>query len=142
MMDALFHTVIHFFFPKVVFVVLVLFGFRLVLLTTLERKAPAHFVSYRKTLPRDILAMLVFIFGVVPASDFLNRWIVYQPTLPQWVLEWPLTIRIVLYVVLADFGAYWVHRLVHTRYLWRAHKWHHSPTYMYWLDGIRVSVVD
>ncbi len=141
-MDSLFHTVIHFFFPKVVLVVLGLFGFRLILLTALEKWAPAHPVSYRKTLPGDILAMLVLIFGVVPAADFLNRWIAYQPTLPQWILQWPLAIRLVVYVGLADFGAYWVHRLVHTRYLWRTHKWHHSPTYMYWLAGIRVSVVE
>jgi sterol desaturase/sphingolipid hydroxylase (fatty acid hydroxylase superfamily) len=41
----------------------------------------------------------------------------------------------------ADFGHYWVHRLLHTRHLWRAHKWHHYPTYMYWLAGVRGSVV-
>ena len=126
---------------KVVLVSLILFGFRLVLLTALEKRDPAHFVPYRKVLPRDILAMLVFAFGVVPAADFIDRWIMYPPTLPQWVLEWPLMIRIALYLVLADLGAYWVHRLLHTRHMWRAHKWHHSPTYMYWLAGVRASVV-
>ena len=66
------------FFPKkVVLVSLVLFGFRLVLLTALEKRDPAHFVPYRMVLPRDILAMLVFAFGVVPAADFIDRWIMY-----------------------------------------------------------------
>jgi sterol desaturase/sphingolipid hydroxylase (fatty acid hydroxylase superfamily) len=102
---------------------------------------PAHFVPYRKVLPKDILAMLVFAFGVVPTAEFIDRWIMYPPALPHWVLEWPLTIRIALYLVLADLGAYWMHRLLHTRHLWRAHKWHHSPTYMYWLAGVRASVV-
>jgi sterol desaturase/sphingolipid hydroxylase (fatty acid hydroxylase superfamily) len=141
-MSALFHTVIHFFFPKVVLVSLVLFGFRLTLLTALEQAAPAHFVWYREALPQDIRAWLGMTFGVFPAADFLNRWIMYQPTLPQWVLAWPLALRLVLYVVLADFLAYWVHRLVHSRHLWRCHKWHHSPTRMYWLAGARASIVE
>ena len=85
--------------------------------------------------------MLVIGFGVVPAADFLDRQIMYYPELPQFVLEWPLAVRIVLYLVLADFGHYWVHRLLHTRHLWRAHKWHHYPTYMYWLAGVRGSIV-
>jgi len=24
--------------------------------------------------------------------------------------------------------------------LWRVHKWHHSPTYMYWLGGVRATL--
>ena len=140
-MDALLHTVVHFFSSKVVLVTLVLFGFRLVLVTALEKMAPAHSVPYWKVLPRDILAMLVCGVGVLPAADFLDRWIVYPPGLPQSMLEWPLAIRILFYLVLADFGHYWVHRLLHTRYLWRTHKWHHSPTYMYWLAGVRGSVI-
>src|SRR5262249_47766177 len=110
-----------------------LFVVRLVVLTALEKRNPAHLVSYRSVLPRDILAMLVIGFCVAPAADFLDRRIVYPPVLPASVLEWPLAIRILLYLVLADFGHYWVHRLLHTRHLWRAHKWHHAPVYMYWL---------
>ena len=140
-MDALLHTVVHFFSSKVVLVTLVLFGFRLVLVTALEKMAPAHSVPYWKVLPRDILVAAACGFLVVPAADFLDSYIMEQPALPRWVLEWPLTIRILLYLVLADLGAYWVHRLQHTRYLWRAHKWHHSPTYLYWMSGIRLSVV-
>ncbi|MGO9418883.1 sterol desaturase family protein [Roseiarcus sp.] len=33
-----------------------------------------------------------------------------------------------------------MHRLMHTRHFWRFHKWHHSPTYMYWLAGCRATV--
>lgn len=121
---------------------MVLFCIRLVVVTGLEKMAPARPVSYRTKLPRDTLALMLFIFAIAPASNFLNRWISYQPALPQWVMEWPLAIRVMIYVVLADFGAYWIHRLVHTRHLWRSHKWHHSPTYMYWLAGARVSLVE
>jgi sterol desaturase/sphingolipid hydroxylase (fatty acid hydroxylase superfamily) len=138
-MDLL-HTVVHYFFPKVVLVGLVLFGLRLVFVTALEKAAPAHFVPYIKVLPSDILAALVCGFLVFPAANFFDSF-VQEPALPQWIVEWPLTIRVLLYLVLADFGAYWVHRLLHTRHLWRAHKWHHSPVYLYWMSGIRLSVV-
>jgi sterol desaturase/sphingolipid hydroxylase (fatty acid hydroxylase superfamily) len=140
-MNTLLSTAAHILFSKLMLVGVVLFAFRLVVLTAMEKRNPAYFVPYRKVLPRDILATLVILFGVAPAADFLDRWIVYPPVLPQSVLEWPLAIRILFYLVLADFGHYWVHRLLHTRYLWRAHKWHHYPTYMYWLSGVRGSIV-
>jgi sterol desaturase/sphingolipid hydroxylase (fatty acid hydroxylase superfamily) len=53
----------------------------------------------------------------------------------------PLWLRLCLYVVMADFGAYWIHRWLHTRWLWPTHKWHHCPTYMYWMAGIRGSLL-
>ncbi len=140
-MDTFLNAAAHLLFSKLTLIGVLLFALRLVVLTALEKHNPAHFVSYRKVLPRDIVAMLVIGFGVLPAADFLDRWIVYPPVLPASVLEWPLAIRILLYLVLADFGHYWVHRLLHTRHLWRAHKWHHAPTYMYWLAGVRGSIV-
>jgi sterol desaturase/sphingolipid hydroxylase (fatty acid hydroxylase superfamily) len=45
------------------------------------------------------------------------------------------------YIVLADFGAYWAHRALHTRWLWPTHAWHHSPKYLYWLSGMRGSPI-
>jgi sterol desaturase/sphingolipid hydroxylase (fatty acid hydroxylase superfamily) len=42
--------------------------------------------------------------------------------------------------VLADLGAYWLHRLIHTRHLWRIHRFHHSPTQLYWLAGVRTTI--
>lgn len=29
---------------------------------------------------------------------------------------------------------------MHTRALWRVHRWHHSPTSLYWLAGIRATI--
>jgi sterol desaturase/sphingolipid hydroxylase (fatty acid hydroxylase superfamily) len=53
----------------------------------------------------------------------------------------PLVLRFGLYLAIADFGHYWVHRALHTPRLWRVHKWHHYPTYMYWLAGVRGSLI-
>ena len=135
-----FWDIVRVFFPKVVLVALVLFAFRLVVLTVLEKRNPAHIVAYREVLPKDILVTFVIGFGVFPISNFLNRWIAYEPELPSLVMELPLAVRIVLYLLIGDLGHYWVHRLMHTRHFWRTHKWHHAPTYMYWLAGVRASV--
>jgi sterol desaturase/sphingolipid hydroxylase (fatty acid hydroxylase superfamily) len=45
-------------------------------------------------------------------------------------------------LLLTDFVYYWVHRFMHMRHVWRIHKWHHSPTYMYWLAGTRGSLLN
>ena len=44
------------------------------------------------------------------------------------------------YLVIADFGHYRIHRFMHHKYVWRIHKWHHSPTQMYWLAGYRATI--
>jgi sterol desaturase/sphingolipid hydroxylase (fatty acid hydroxylase superfamily) len=119
----------------------VAFVLRLVFLTALERSQPAHPTNYRKVLGRDILAAIAFTALIYPAAEVLNRWVAFRPTYPAFVMDLPLTVRFLLYVVIGDFGFYWVHRLMHTQILWRIHKWHHSPTYMYWLAGVRGSLL-
>lgn len=59
---------------------------------------------------------------------------------PAGVSRLPLWLRVSLYFVLADLGHYWVHRLHNTEYFWRMHKWHHAPTYLYWLGGVRATL--
>ncbi len=55
---------------------------------------------------------------------------------PAAILELPFSLKLPLFFIVEDFGLYWVHRLMHTRHVWRVHKWHHSPTYMYWFAGV------
>jgi sterol desaturase/sphingolipid hydroxylase (fatty acid hydroxylase superfamily) len=52
----------------------------------------------------------------------------------------PLVLRVLCYLVVADFGHYWIHRLMHHERVWRIHKWHHAPDYMYWLMGVRTTL--
>ena len=52
----------------------------------------------------------------------------------------PTLFKLILFYVVEDFGLYWVHRLMHTPALWSVHRWHHSPSYMYWLAGIRATL--
>ena len=118
-----------------------LFIARLTILTTVERLNPARPVNYRKVLLRDIGAAVVFGLAIGPIAGFVNQWVSFRPVLPDWIMTLRLTWRFLLYLVIADFGYYWVHRAMHTDLLWRIHKWHHSPTYMYWLAGIRGSLL-
>jgi len=121
--------------------VLLLLLLRILILNRLERAYPAHSVSYAKVWKRDAVAGLVFTFAVFPAAELVNNYMPIRPPVPQVLMTLPLVGRFILYMVIADFGHYWVHRLLHTPIFWRAHKWHHYPTYMYWLAGDRGSVI-
>jgi sterol desaturase/sphingolipid hydroxylase (fatty acid hydroxylase superfamily) len=122
-----------FFFP------LLLAG-RAVFFTSLEIIRPARAVPYRSVVLKDLIALMAYVYIVFPLAGDLNHLVHGHPSYSAGVSGLPLALRFVLYLVLADFGHYWIHRLVHTRYLWRVHKWHHSPTYMYWLGGVRATV--
>jgi len=122
------------------FVILLLL-LRILILTRLERAQPAHPISYRDVWRWDALASVVFTFAVYPAAVFLDNYLPIRPVVPPTVMALPLVVRFFLYLIIADFGHYWVHRFLHMPFLWRAHKWHHYPTYMYWLAGARGSIV-
>ncbi len=114
---------------------------RILILTRLERMNPAHSISYGDVWRRDAIAALVFAFVVYPAAVFVDNYLPLRPAVPDTVMALPLVARFILYMIIADFGHYWVHRFLHTPLLWRAHKWHHYPTYMYWLAGGRGSIL-
>jgi sterol desaturase/sphingolipid hydroxylase (fatty acid hydroxylase superfamily) len=105
-----------------------------------ERRFAAHRVSYRRVLARDIVAVVIVVLLGIPTTfvvtgvlmSFPAIAMLRAPALPVWA-SFPLA------VVASDFGMYWTHRLVHTRPLWRVHRWHHSPRYLYWLAGGRTS---
>jgi sterol desaturase/sphingolipid hydroxylase (fatty acid hydroxylase superfamily) len=46
---------------------------------------------------------------------------------------------VALYLIVADLGHYWIHRLMHSAFFWRIHKWHHSPAHMSWAAGVRAT---
>lgn len=60
-----------------------------------------------------------------------------------WPTEWPLVFQVVLFLVLAEFMSYWLHRLEHEQYfLWRIHCVHHNPNKYYWFNGTRFHYID
>ncbi|GAA6153167.1 sterol desaturase family protein [Pseudoteredinibacter isoporae] len=56
----------------------------------------------------------------------------------SWPHQWPLALQLVLALLLAEFGRYWVHRWAHElSFLWRFHAVHHSVERLYWLNAAR-----
>jgi len=132
-------AIFEFVFSPFVFFHLLLAG-RALLFTTFEIIHPTRALSYRSVVRNDLIALVAYINVVFPLAAYLNHLAHGHPSYSVGVSGLPLPLRFVFYLVLADFGHYWIHRLVHTRYFWRVHKWHHSPTYMYWLGGVRATV--
>jgi len=123
------------------FFVILLLLIRAAIFCPLERMFPAGEVAYRTVWLRDLGAWTFAIFAIVPVANIIDRLIVIRPTFPSAVLALPFAVRFLLFLLVTDFFLYAAHRLMHTRPVWRIHKWHHSPTYMYWLAGTRGSVL-
>jgi sterol desaturase/sphingolipid hydroxylase (fatty acid hydroxylase superfamily) len=121
------------------FVVLQIVLVRALVWTAIERRHPAYEVRYREVIWGDLVAAMLVIV-ICQGAAFVNYWFSIKPAIPASVMQLPVICRFLLYTVIADFGHYWIHRLIHAPALWRIHKWHHSPTYMYWLAGIRTSL--
>ena len=54
----------------------------------------------------------------------------------------PLWLQAVLFLVLADFMMYWLHRLFHGATLWRYHAVHHSSEQVDWISAARFHPVN
>jgi ornithine lipid hydroxylase len=53
-----------------------------------------------------------------------------------WPSTWPLWGQLVMALIVAEFGYYWVHRLSHeVGWLWRFHAVHHSVSRLYWFNS-------
>jgi sterol desaturase/sphingolipid hydroxylase (fatty acid hydroxylase superfamily) len=100
---------------------------------------PARQISYRSVFFRDVVALATYNLGFAVVVRFTDS-IPIPNYVPASLMKISIGYKLVLFYILEDFGLYWVHRLMHTNVLWRTHKWHHYPTYMYWLAGIRTSI--
>jgi len=76
-----------------------------------------------------------------PVQGYLAGLDVLKPY-HQSLRSMPLGLALLLNLLLIDFFYYWGHRLVHHRWLWDQHAWHHSPTYLTWLSGSRTTFVN
>jgi len=55
----------------------------------------------------------------------------------------PLLLRLVLAFLAVDLTYYFMHRAYHSnRFLWNAHKLHHSAEQLWWLSGLRGSFIN
>jgi sterol desaturase/sphingolipid hydroxylase (fatty acid hydroxylase superfamily) len=58
------------------------------------------------------------------------------------VKHWPLWQQCVAVLVLQDVMLYWIHRIFHTRFAWKFHAVHHSPTTVDWMTTTRFHPVN
>ncbi len=122
------------------FFVYFVFALRAVIFTTLEKLRPARPHSYWPLIRNDLASVVTYHWIIFPLAIYLTRYVPGRHQYPFSLAALPVPVRVVLYLVIADLGYYWIHRLMHTRYVWRVHMWHHSPRYLYWLAGMRASV--
>ena len=72
------------------------------------------------------------------ASSLAARW-----GGPLWPSHLPMVAQLVIALLVAELGQYWVHRLAHERAsLWRLHVVHHSVERLYWLNAGRFHPLD
>jgi len=105
----------------------------------IERFFPEKRVAYLTVFLADLVALGVYNISFALVVPFTDR-IPIPNYAPANFAGMSTVCRLILFYIVEDFGLYWVHRLMHTKYVWRTHKWHHYPTYMYWLAGIRTSI--
>jgi sterol desaturase/sphingolipid hydroxylase (fatty acid hydroxylase superfamily) len=110
-----------------------------VLFIVLELAIPARPLSYRHVIAKDILALVTYAVLYQIAIHITDR--IGVPNYVHWrIAALPFPLRLVLFVFIVDFGTYWMHRLLHLKIFWRVHRWHHLPSYIYWLAGVRGSL--
>ncbi len=127
-------------FPILIYVAV--FPLRCAILSALERRYVAHPFHFRSVIGIDLATMGLGLCLIGPAAYYVSNRIGVRAPIPHAIDVLPLVVRIGLYLVVADLGHYWLHRLMHTRWLWRVHQWHHAPTHMSWSAGLRETFFD
>lgn len=100
---------------------------------------PARPVNYRSVLVGDLFALGAYNLFFL-AAVFMTERVPIPNYVPGGIQALPFAAKLLLFMLLVDCSAYWLHRMWHTGLFWRIHKWHHAPTYMYWLAGVRASL--
>lgn len=109
-----------------------------------ELAAPARPVEYAREIPSGLGAFaIVFCFfliigGVARVVAPPERLAAFGASLG--VADLPIAIRVACFYLVWDCTMYWAHRLMHAELLWRTHRWHHAPSNVWWLVGVRGSL--
>lgn len=106
----------------------------------LERKWPVRKYERKEQLPGDLIAAAA-LFGLPFGEEAFRK--LLRDHLPQAEVlpSLPPILAGAIVFVAADFLAYWMHRVIHQRWIWPVHRWHHMPDALYWLSGSRGTVL-
>jgi len=99
---------------------------------------PSRPLHYRQVFLQDVTAFTIYQIFFIFVAQVTNR--IPFPHYSYW--RWqalPFGFKLVVFLFVLDGLAYWMHRLWHMPWVWPIHRWHHAPTELYWLAGIRAS---
>jgi sterol desaturase/sphingolipid hydroxylase (fatty acid hydroxylase superfamily) len=97
-------------------------------------------VSVAFALINGLMLPVVAWYGTVPVSRFLDS--IGAPVIPESYWDaWPLAIVVIIGLVTHDFVEYWVHRILHTKWLWPIHAIHHSDPDVNGFTTFRVHIL-
>ena len=135
-----------------VFTAMGLTGAVVLLLLVLERVHPyqEQWLHSHGDLRTDLVHNLVnfwipevYTVVFVGALTVAGAWLSNALGIKLWPAEWPLLAQLLLALVIAELGTYWIHRLMHENaFLWRFHAAHHSAPRLYWLNAGRFHPLD
>ncbi|MGB2425897.1 MAG: sterol desaturase family protein [Candidatus Poseidoniaceae archaeon] len=113
----------------------------------LENRNPLEKIDRKKHLKFDftviaISSLIVAGMTIWLLDGFVRTWLTENVQLFEAVISQPLGLRILLALIIGDFGYYIAHRLMHTAPLWRTHVFHHSIQQIYWFSGLRTSAMN
>jgi len=111
----------------------------------MERRRPAYVINRYRELALNVFVLLTVIVGGELGRALLfhiyNGLDLLRISSVAGLSTLPSAMKIVLALILGDFSAYWVHRVMHrSRLLWRTHDLHHTIVELWWLSGTRASV--
>lgn len=121
----------------------------LVVFHLLERLAPIK--SVYSTGPRrrgylaDLTASLVNgpVLSALTKIGVIYLVLLFPPLATEGMRPWPWVLQMVVFLLVNDFGRYWLHRLYHVSpMLWRVHRVHHTIVEMDALSTFRVHVLE
>lgn len=95
---------------------------------------------FRDGVGLDVLGVVIAAVVSGGASAATLKLLPAAPPLLPGPLAHPVLVG-VLFFVATDLSRFFMHWLMHRSWAWRFHRFHHSPTQIYWLSGNRASPV-
>ncbi|MEK7355399.1 MAG: sterol desaturase family protein, partial [Bdellovibrionota bacterium] len=113
------------------------------LLARRELKAPARQIQLYNEHRIDIAAVVMAFCGAIAFGVLIAQLRTFEGLRPlqSAIGSLPWYVLIIGTSLIGDLLNYLSHRLLHTAYFWRFHRWHHSPEHLFWFSGFRGSFV-
>ena len=113
----------------------------------LENRNPLEEIDRKKHLKFDLIvvavsSLMVAGITILLLDEIIRTWLINNVELIDSIISQPLWFRILLALIVGDFGYYLAHRLMHTPPMWRTHVFHHSIQEIYWFSGLRTSAMN